>query len=75
MLLRIRDNGTPVLLCYGKDDPWVVPAWGQKAKRDLGDSCLYFEVSNGCRKTGAHHVPCGFLCLLAVYRVAKGTNR
>jgi len=44
MLKLIRAAGTPVLLCYGRDDPWVVPAWGQKAKRDLGDQCIYYEV-------------------------------
>ncbi|CAG9459960.1 unnamed protein product [Pedinophyceae sp. YPF-701] len=25
----------PVLLLYGRDDPWVVPLWGQRAKRVL----------------------------------------
>jgi hypothetical protein len=33
-----------VMLCYGREDPWVVPAWGQKAKRDIGDMCVYYEV-------------------------------
>mmetsp|Transcript_47 Transcript_47/g.68 ORF Transcript_47/g.68 Transcript_47/m.68 type:complete len:499 (-) Transcript_47:142-1638(-) len=36
----------PVLLCYGRDDPWVVPAWGQKIKREMPtDQVLYYEIS------------------------------
>jgi len=45
MLIRIRHAKVPVMLCYGREDPWVVPAWGQKAKRDIGDMCVYYEVS------------------------------
>jgi len=36
----------PVGLMYGREDPWVVPLWGQRAKRALGDEvCDYYELS------------------------------
>mmetsp|Transcript_7074 Transcript_7074/g.9474 ORF Transcript_7074/g.9474 Transcript_7074/m.9474 type:complete len:430 (+) Transcript_7074:81-1370(+) len=34
----------PVCLIYGKEDPWVVPLWGQKIKRQIPDA-TYFEIS------------------------------
>ena len=35
MLRRIgeREKELPVALVYGKEDPWVVPLWGQRLKR------------------------------------------
>jgi len=34
----------PVCLVYGKEDPWIVPYWGQRAKRVLPHA-PYFELS------------------------------
>ncbi|KAG2445634.1 hypothetical protein HXX76_000244 [Chlamydomonas incerta] len=34
----------PVLLLYGKEDPWVRPLWGQRLKRRLPEA-LYLELS------------------------------
>ena len=34
----------PVCMIYGKEDPWVVPLWGQRLKRLLADA-VYLEVS------------------------------
>ena len=47
MLASIREVGrVPVGLMYGREDPWVVPLWGQRAKRALGDEvCDYYELS------------------------------
>ncbi|KAI8465207.1 MAG: Alpha/Beta hydrolase protein [Monoraphidium minutum] len=35
----------PVLLCYGRDDPWVVPIWGQRFKRAVPHAA-YYELSD-----------------------------
>lgn len=38
----------PVCMIYGREDPWVVPLWGQRLKRLLADA-VYLEVSlPGC---------------------------
>ena len=34
----------PVCMVYGREDPWVVPLWGQRLKRLLADA-VYLEVS------------------------------
>ena len=34
----------PILLCYGAEDPWVVPLWGQRLKRRVPDA-TYYELS------------------------------
>ena len=34
----------PVCMVYGREDPWVVPLWGQRLKRLLPDA-VYLEVS------------------------------
>jgi len=34
----------PVCLIYGKEDPWIVPYWGQRAKKRKPD-VVYFELS------------------------------
>ena len=33
----------PALLLYGRDDPWVVPLWGQRASRALRGQSRAFE--------------------------------
>ena len=35
MLKDIRGSCIPVALVYGKEDPWIVPVWGFRAKRSL----------------------------------------
>ncbi len=34
----------PVCMIYGRDDPWVVPIWGQRAMRRLPASTAYYEL-------------------------------
>ncbi|DBB17977.1 TPA: hypothetical protein ACH3X3_002978 [Trebouxia sp. C0006] len=34
----------PVCMIYGREDPWVVPLWGQRLKRLLADA-VYLEIS------------------------------
>lgn len=34
----------PLLALYGRDDPWVVPLWGQRLKRTRPEAC-YIELS------------------------------
>lgn len=34
----------PTCLVYGKEDPWIVPYWGQKAKKRKPD-IVYYEIS------------------------------
>ena len=41
----------PVSLVYGRDDPWVVPLWGQRAMRRLPPTTTYYEL------TPAGHCP------------------
>eukprot|EP00286_Rhodomonas_abbreviata_P002289 CAMPEP_0181345378 /NCGR_PEP_ID=MMETSP1101-20121128/32714_1 /TAXON_ID=46948 /ORGANISM="Rhodomonas abbreviata, Strain Caron Lab Isolate" /LENGTH=435 /DNA_ID=CAMNT_0023457323 /DNA_START=87 /DNA_END=1391 /DNA_ORIENTATION=+ len=35
MLAALHKAQLPVGLCYGKEDPWIVPLWGHRAKRTL----------------------------------------
>merc|ERR1719329_1581636 len=44
MLADIHQAGTPVALAYGKEDPWIVPVWGFRAKRSLPNA-RYWEIS------------------------------
>ena len=39
----------PVCMIYGREEPWVVPLWGQRLKRVLADA-VYLEV-RGVRST------------------------
>ena len=34
----------PMMLCYGAEDPWVVPLWGQRLKRRV-PTAAYYEMS------------------------------
>lgn len=34
----------PMCMIYGKEDPWVVPFWGQRAKQRNPDA-VYYELS------------------------------
>ncbi|GAX74761.1 hypothetical protein CEUSTIGMA_g2208.t1 [Chlamydomonas eustigma] len=40
-LQRIK---APILMLYGRDDPWVVPLWGQRLKRKCPQA-VYLELS------------------------------
>lgn len=42
----------PVCLVYGRDDPWIVPYWGQRAKRVLPNA-PYLELT--CTGHCPHH--------------------
>ena len=35
MMEAVKADGKPVALCYGKEDPWIQPIWGHRAKRVL----------------------------------------
>jgi len=50
MLEAAGSNGVKVGLCYGKEDPWIVPLWGHRAKRTL-PTAEYWEI------TPAGHCP------------------
>jgi pimeloyl-ACP methyl ester carboxylesterase len=49
--LRMMSQGIPVCLCYGRDDPWVIPMWAQRGYRVLEQTPMaythvYVEISN-----------------------------
>ena len=48
MLETIRDRNESMIfkvaLCYGREDPWVVPLWGQRLKRVIKNA-TYYELS------------------------------
>ena len=48
-------NRTQIALVYGKDDPWVVPLWGQKLKRQV-PRVHYYELP-GVGHCPAHEAP------------------
>ncbi|KAG0616962.1 hypothetical protein M758_5G155500 [Ceratodon purpureus] len=43
-LISLKETRTPMCLIYGKEDPWVVPFWGQRAKQRNPDA-VYYELS------------------------------
>ena len=51
----IRERGIPTALVYGRDDPWVVPLWGQRLKRAIPDAA-YYELP-GVGHCPAHEAP------------------
>ena len=62
-LKMVREAGRPVLLVYGKNDPWVVPYWGQRAYKALTKGCEgeepvahYVEIAN-CGHSPNHEAP------------------
>lgn len=40
MIDRVK---VPLALIYGKEDPWVVPLWGHRIKRQRPET-LYYQV-------------------------------
>lgn len=51
----IRERRIPTALVYGRDDPWVVPLWGQRLKRAIPDAS-YYELP-GVGHCPAHEAP------------------
>eukprot|EP00897_Mesotaenium_endlicherianum_P004878 jgi/Mesen1/4418/ME000225S03401 len=43
-LAIVKDRRLPVCLIYGRDDPWVVPMWGQRVKRSV-PGATYYEIT------------------------------
>ncbi|CAK9201361.1 unnamed protein product [Sphagnum troendelagicum] len=43
-LIRLRKEKLPLCLIYGREDPWVVPFWGQQVKQHVPDA-VYYELS------------------------------
>lgn len=43
-LAIISSQGTPCLMLYGREDPWVVPLWGARLKRRVKQA-VYIELS------------------------------
>lgn len=43
-LTRCQLQNVPICLMYGKEDPWVRPAWGLKVKSQLPEA-PYYEIS------------------------------
>ncbi|KQK17633.1 pheophytinase, chloroplastic isoform X1 [Brachypodium distachyon] len=43
-LSRCQSQGIPISLMYGKEDPWVRPFWGIKAKQQVPEA-PYYEIS------------------------------
>jgi pimeloyl-ACP methyl ester carboxylesterase len=51
----IRERRIPTALVYGRDDPWVVPLWGQRLKRAIPEAA-YYELP-GVGHCPAHEAP------------------
>ena len=51
----IRERQIPTALVYGRDDPWVVPLWGQRLKRAIPEAA-YYELP-GVGHCPAHEAP------------------
>ncbi|KAF6151096.1 hypothetical protein GIB67_042431 [Kingdonia uniflora] len=43
-LSRCHTENVPICLMYGKEDPWVAPAWGLRVKRQVPEA-PYYEIS------------------------------
>jgi pimeloyl-ACP methyl ester carboxylesterase len=43
-LISLKEKKMPMCMIYGKEDPWVVPFWGQRAKQRNPDA-IYYEIS------------------------------
>lgn len=53
--IRDAPETLPVALVYGRDDPWVVPLWGQRIKRAV-PRAAYYELP-GVGHCPAHEAP------------------
>jgi pimeloyl-ACP methyl ester carboxylesterase len=45
MVHDVQRAGIPVLLAYGREDPWVVPLWGMRLQRQLATQAFYYELT------------------------------
>lgn len=43
-LTQLQQKNIPLLLLYGKEDPWIFPSWGQRVKRQVS-LATYYELS------------------------------
>ncbi|GAB5030829.1 Hypothetical protein NocV09_00401050 [Nannochloropsis oceanica] len=43
-LASLQQADIPLLLLYGREDPWIFPSWGQRVKRQV-PKATYFELS------------------------------
>ena len=43
-LTSLQKADIPLLLLYGREDPWIFPSWGQRVKRQV-PKATYFELS------------------------------
>jgi len=71
----IRDDKQkmPVALVYGRDDPWVVPLWGQRMKRAV-PRATYYELP-GVGHCPAHEAPEETnVCVAAFVRACEATD-
>ncbi|XP_035823725.1 pheophytinase, chloroplastic isoform X1 [Zea mays] len=41
---RCQDQGIPISLMYGREDPWIRPIWGLKVKQQVPEA-PYYEIS------------------------------
>lgn len=86
----VAKEGLPCLLAYGKEDPWVVPIWGQRALRQLrrierdgndGDTGaseesrhFYLEISNSGHSPN-HETPLAVNAALKAWMTAQGNKQ
>ncbi|KAK9840633.1 hypothetical protein WJX81_005839 [Elliptochloris bilobata] len=64
----------PACLIYGKEDPWVVPLWGQRLRRLLPADTAYYEVSPAGH-CPHHEAPEAVYACLADWMAAQEASR
>jgi hypothetical protein len=74
VLHRLRKEKVPLCLIYGREDPWVVPFWGQQVKQHVPDA-VYYELSpvGHCPHHEAPEVV-NFLLRKWVQSISQGSN-
>ena len=78
--LGLVREALPVLLLYGRNDPWVIPYWGQRAYKALtkdskdGDEPMahYVEISN-CGHSPNHEAPVAVNSVLSSWLECLGS--
>jgi pimeloyl-ACP methyl ester carboxylesterase len=72
-IIRDDKQKMPVALVYGRDDPWVVPLWGQRMKRAV-PRATYYELP-GVGHCPAHEAPEETnVCVAAFVRACEATD-
>ncbi|KAH9543187.1 hypothetical protein CY35_13G050300 [Sphagnum magellanicum] len=73
-LIRLRKEKVSLCLIYGREDPWVVPFWGQRVKQHVPDA-VYYELSpvGHCPHHEAPEVV-NFLIRKWVQSISQGSN-